>query len=58
MGLDQELGTVEAGKKADLIVLGGNPLDSIHNLRRVEKVVSGGTIYDPVPLWESVGFKP
>ena len=58
MGLDQELGTVEAGKKADLIVLGGNPLDSIHNIRRVEKVISGGTIYDPVPLWESVGFKP
>jgi len=58
MGLDKESGTVEVGKKADLILLGGNPLESIHNIRKVEKVVSGGTLYDPAPLWESVGFKP
>src|SRR5271163_4900217 len=58
MGLDSELGTVEPGKKADLIVLGANPLDSIHNIRTVEKVVSGGTLYDSAPLWKSVGFKP
>ncbi|HWX92943.1 MAG TPA: amidohydrolase family protein [Terriglobales bacterium] len=58
MGLDNELGTIEVGKKADLIVLGANPLDSIHNLRKVEKVVSGGILYDPAPLWESVGFQP
>ena len=58
MGLDRELGTVEAGKRADLIVLGGNPLESISNIRKVEKVVSRGTLYDCLPLWESVGFKP
>jgi imidazolonepropionase-like amidohydrolase len=58
MGLDTELGTIEVGKKADLIVLGANPLDSIHNIRKVEKVVSRGILYDPAPLWESVGFKP
>jgi len=58
MGLDQESGTIEVGKKADLIVLGANPLESIHNIRRVEKVVSRGVLYDPAPLWESVGFKP
>jgi len=58
MGLAKQLGTVEVGKKADLIVLGGNPLESIRNIRKVEKVVSGGTLYDSRPLWQSVGFKP
>ena len=58
MGLDKELGTVEAGKKADVIILGSNPLDSIHNIRTVEKVITGGTLYDCAPLWQSVGFKP
>jgi imidazolonepropionase-like amidohydrolase len=58
MGLDRELGTIEVGKKADLIVLGANPLDSIHNIRKVERVVSRGILYDSAPLWESVGFKP
>ncbi len=58
MGLDAELGTVETGKKADLIVLGANPLDRIRNIRTVEKVVSGGTLYDSATLWKIVGFKP
>lgn len=58
MGLDKQVGTVEAGKKADVIILGSNPLEKISNIRTVEKVVSGGTMYDTAPLWESVGFKP
>jgi imidazolonepropionase-like amidohydrolase len=58
MGFDKKLGTVEAGKEADLILLKANPLDDIHNLRTVEEVVSGGTLYETAPLWESVGFKP
>jgi imidazolonepropionase-like amidohydrolase len=57
MGLDKTLGTVEAGKAADLIVLKTNPLDDIHNLRSVEQVVTGGTLYETAPLWGSVGFK-
>jgi imidazolonepropionase-like amidohydrolase len=58
MGVDKNLGTVEAGKEADLIVLKANPLDSISNIRAVEEVVTGGTLYETAPLWESVGFKP
>jgi imidazolonepropionase-like amidohydrolase len=58
MGLDKKLGTIEAGKEADLIVLKSNPLDSISNIRTVEQVVTGGTVYETAPLWESVGFKP
>jgi imidazolonepropionase-like amidohydrolase len=49
---------VEVGKRADLIVLGANPLDSIHNIRTVEKVISGGTLYGSAELWKSVGFQP
>ena len=58
MGLDKELGTVEVGKRADVIVLGANPLDNIHNLRTVESVISGGKMYKCADLWRSVGFKP
>jgi imidazolonepropionase-like amidohydrolase len=58
MGLDKKLGTVEAGKAADLIVLKANPLGDIHNLRTVEQVVTGGALYETAPLWQSVGFKP
>jgi len=58
MGFEKRLGTVEAGKEADLIVLKANPLQDIHNIRSVEQVVTGGTLYDTAPLWESVGFQP
>ncbi len=58
MELDKELGTVEAGKRADLIVLGANPLDDIHNIRKVEFVITGGRMYKCAGLWRSVGFKP
>ena len=58
MGVDKELGTVEAGKRADLIIVGGNPLESIHNIRKVEFVITNGTMYNCGELWSSVGFKP
>jgi imidazolonepropionase-like amidohydrolase len=58
MGLDKELGTIEPGKHADIIIVDGNPLESIQNIRKVEFVVTGGVMYDCAELWRSVGFKP
>jgi imidazolonepropionase-like amidohydrolase len=45
------------GKRADLDVLDANPLDDIHNVRTVRSVLANGVLYNPAPLWESVGFK-
>jgi imidazolonepropionase-like amidohydrolase len=58
MKLDAELGTVEAGKRADLILVDGDPLADIRNLRKISRVVTNGRVYDPAPLWRSVGFQP
>jgi imidazolonepropionase-like amidohydrolase len=58
MGLEGELGTVEAGKRADLVVLDANPLERISNIRAVHWVVRNGKVYDAAALWKSVGFVP
>lgn len=58
MGLGKDAGTVEKGKRADLILINGNPLDDIRNTRNVEYVITNGTMYHTAELWQSVGFKP
>ena len=58
MGLEKESGTLEKGKRGDLILINGNPLEDIRNTRNVEYVVTGGTMYNPAELWQSVGFTP
>jgi imidazolonepropionase-like amidohydrolase len=58
MGIDKEVGTVEAGKRGDVIILSSNPLESIRNIRTVEFVATNGTMYNCAELWRSVGFKP
>jgi imidazolonepropionase-like amidohydrolase len=47
LGLEQEIGTLEAGKEADLLLVNGNPLDDIALLEdsaRLECVIQGGKI--------------
>jgi imidazolonepropionase-like amidohydrolase len=58
MKLDKESGTIEKGKRADLIILDKDPLDNIRNIRRIKTVIAGGRVYDAAQLWQSVGFKP
>jgi hypothetical protein len=58
MKLDKESGTIEVGKRADVIIVDGNPLENISNIRKVRSVIANGRVYDCAKLWESVGFKP
>ena len=43
-GVGADLGTVEVGKIADLIVVGGNPLEDINNVRRLQMVFKDGVL--------------
>jgi imidazolonepropionase-like amidohydrolase len=39
LGLDETLGTLEAGKQADLLIVDGNPLKQIDLLRNKDKLI-------------------
>ena len=45
IGVEDQLGTVEVGKLADLLILAGNPLDDIENIREIETIVYKGEAY-------------
>ena len=45
-GLSDSLGTIEAGKIANLVLLDGNPLQEIRNTNRIVAVISEGRLLD------------
>jgi imidazolonepropionase-like amidohydrolase len=48
-----DAGVIESGRQADIILVRGNPLDSVLYLQRVARVIKGGVVYDPATLSES-----
>jgi imidazolonepropionase-like amidohydrolase len=47
-----DLGAIEEGKLADMVLLDADPLADIHNLRKVRSVIVGGRLVDPAKLPE------
>jgi imidazolonepropionase-like amidohydrolase len=55
---DRELGSIAKGKNVDFILVEGDPVLDISNIRKTRFVISGGTIYDSGKLYEAISIKP
>ncbi len=51
-------GTIERGKRADLVLVDGDPTQRITDIRRVSLVIKGGLALAPDAIFEALGIKP
>jgi hypothetical protein len=58
MRQDRESGSIAVGKRADLVLVNGDPTRDIAAIRRTDAVVCRGVVYDPGELFAAVGMRP
>jgi Amidohydrolase family len=58
MGKQRESGSIAVGKRADLVLLDGDPLKNIGDVRNTSVVISRGNLFDPAKLFGAVGMRP
>ncbi len=54
LGMAKEIGSLETGKLADMLILDANPLDDIRNTEKIKFVIINGRIYDTETMNETI----
>lgn len=58
LGLDRELGTIARGKRADLLLVPGDPTRDVSVLRQARLVMKDGVVFYPDEIHQSIGVRP
>ncbi|MDN3922779.1 amidohydrolase family protein [Roseateles violae] len=56
LGAEFDRGVIAPGKRADLILVDGDPLTNIADIRKIHRTIKGGRIIDPLALEQALGI--
>lgn len=57
-GKSKDLGSIKVGKTADMVLVAGDPVQQISNIRKTKLVIKNGVIYDPAKLYKAISVVP
>ncbi|MBC9914175.1 amidohydrolase family protein [Chitinophaga varians] len=57
-GKSKDLGSIKVGKVADMVLVAGDPVQHISNVRKTKLVIKNGVIYDPARLYRAISVVP
>ena len=55
---EKDLGSIASGKRADFVLVEGNPVEHISDIRRCRLVMKNGVVYKSAELYSAAGIKP
>jgi imidazolonepropionase-like amidohydrolase len=55
---EKDLGSIAVGKRADLVLVEGNPSEKISDIRRCRMVAKNGVLYKSADVYAAAGIKP
>ena len=58
LGVDKDRGVIAPGKLADLVLIDGDPLKDMNDIRKVDAVFKGGKRFDPAQIERALGIVP
>ena len=58
MGADFDRGVIAAGKRADMLLVDGDPVANIADIEKIDVVIKGGKTYDPAKIEQALGIIP
>ena len=58
VGAADKTGSITVGKDADMVLIDGNPLEDMADLRKASLVIQGDRIFQPEKIYETMGVKP
>ena len=58
MKRDAQLGSITPGKNADLVLVDGDPIKNISDIRNVRTVLKDGKLFQSAEIYEAIGIKP